>query len=264
MRNKDYRLEPFPKSRRFSIDAGRLGRGKHIVHALLEVDVTAARQLMRAYERQTGAKPSFTAFIIKCLGGAIESNPHLHAYLNWRKQLVIYEDININTMIEVEMDGRKVPIPHIIKAVNKRSYRELHSEIRGVQVKPLESREAHFMGWFLVLPWLLRRIFYWVVMKVPQWVREYSSPVLVTAVGMFVRGSGWGIPMPNFTLTVTLGGIAEKPGVVDGRIEVREYLNMTVSVDHDIVDGAPAARFVNELRELIESGYGLSELQKIS
>jgi pyruvate/2-oxoglutarate dehydrogenase complex dihydrolipoamide acyltransferase (E2) component len=51
---------------------------------------------------------------------------------------------------------------------------------------------------------------------------------------------------------------------VDGRIEVREYLNMTVSVDHDIVDGAPAARFVNELRELIESGYGLSELQKIS
>ena len=98
MGNKDYRVEPFPKSRRFSIDAGRLGKGKHIVHALLEVDVTAARQLMRAYERRTGDKPSFTAFIINCLGKAIESNPHLHAYLNWRKQLVIYEDINVNTM----------------------------------------------------------------------------------------------------------------------------------------------------------------------
>ena len=80
---------------------------------------------------------------------------------------------------------------------------------------------------------------------------------MVTAVGMFGQGGGWGITMPNFTLTVTLGGIAEKPGVVEGRIEIREYLDMTVSVDHDIVDGAPAARFVNQLRGLVERGYGL-------
>jgi len=64
--------------------------------------------------------------------------------------------------------------------------------------------------------------------------------------------------MSNFTLTVTLGGIAEKPGVVDGRIEIREYLCMTISVDHDIIDSAPAARFTQRLKELIESGYGLS------
>jgi len=48
--------------------------------------------------------------------------------------------------------------------------------------------------------------------------------------------------MANFSLTVTLGGIVEKPGVVDGRIEIREYLCVTVSFDHDIIDGAPAAR----------------------
>jgi hypothetical protein len=46
------------------------------------------------------------------------------------------------------------------------------------------------------------------------------------------EGGGWGIPMANFPLTVTLGGIAEKPGVVEGRIEVREYLDVTVSFDH--------------------------------
>jgi pyruvate/2-oxoglutarate dehydrogenase complex dihydrolipoamide acyltransferase (E2) component len=37
-------------------------------------------------------------------------------------------------------------------------------------------------------------------------------------------------------------------------------LNLTVTFDHDIVDGAPAARFVHRLVELVESGYGLSEL----
>ena len=83
--------------------------------------------------------------------------------------------------------------------------------------------------------------------------------MLVTSVGMFGTGSGWGIPVPNHTLQLTLGGIAEKPGVVDHRIEVREYLSVTVSFDHDIVDGAPAARFTQRLKELIETGYGMEQ-----
>jgi len=45
--------------------------------------------------------------------------------------------------------------------------------------------------------------------------------------------------------------------MVDGRPLVREYLSLTMSVDHDLVDGAPAARFTQRLKELIESGYGL-------
>ena len=76
---------------------------------------------------------------------------------------------------------------------------------------------------------------------------------------MFGQGGGWGITMPNSTLTVAVGGIAKKPGVVEDRIEIREYLDMTISIDHDVVDGAPMVRFVNYFRELIESGHGLIE-----
>jgi pyruvate/2-oxoglutarate dehydrogenase complex dihydrolipoamide acyltransferase (E2) component len=46
---------------------------------------------------------------------------------------------------------------------------------------------------------------------------------------------------------------------VDGRIEIREFLCLTLSFDHDIIDGAPAARFTSRLKALIESGYGLLE-----
>ena len=76
---------------------------------------------------------------------------------------------------------------------------------------------------------------------------------------MFGKGAGWGIPITQHTLDLTLGGIAEKPGVVDGQITIREYLSMTLSFDHTIIDGAPAARFTTRLKELIESGYGLCE-----
>jgi 2-oxoacid dehydrogenases acyltransferase (catalytic domain) len=72
----------------------------------------------------------------------------------------------------------------------------------------------------------------------------------ITAVGMFGKGVGWGIPPALPTLMITLGGIGEKPGVVDGHIAIREYLSLTISFDHEIIDGTPAARFT-------ESGYGL-------
>lgn len=44
---------------------------------------------------------------------------------------------------------------------------------------------------------------------------------------------------------------------MDGRIEIREYLSLTLSFNHDVIDGAPAARFAQRLKELIESAYGL-------
>jgi len=47
--------------------------------------------------------------------------------------------------------------------------------------------------------------------------------------------------------------------IVDGQIAIREYLCMTLSFDHSIIDGAPAERFTGRLKELIESGYGLGE-----
>jgi pyruvate/2-oxoglutarate dehydrogenase complex dihydrolipoamide acyltransferase (E2) component len=59
------------------------------------------------------------------------------------------------------------------------------------------------------------------------------------------------------TLTIIVGGIGEKAVIADGQAATREYLSMTISFDHDIIDSAPAARFTQRLKELIESGYGL-------
>jgi pyruvate/2-oxoglutarate dehydrogenase complex dihydrolipoamide acyltransferase (E2) component len=258
-----FRVEPIPRARRFSLDAGYLGRRRHIVHGLVEVDVTEARRALREHRAATGERLSFTAFVVHCLGRAVEEHPHLHAYRNWRNRLVIYDDVNVNTMIEVDKGGRKVPMPYIIRGANLKTCRELHEEIRAAQARPAETGESRFMDWFLYLPAPVRRLFYWVVMRVPQRFRAFSTPVLVTAVGMFGRGGGWAITMPNFTLTVAVGGIVEKPGAVEGRIEVREYLDLTVSVDHDVVDGAPAWRFGRRFVELLEAGYGLDQLGSV-
>lgn len=67
-------------------------------------------------------------------------------------------------------------------------------------------------------------------------------------VGMFGKGAGWGIPIPTPTPPmITVGSIGEKQVVVNGKVATRECLSLTISFDHDIVDGAPAARFTQRL-----------------
>jgi pyruvate/2-oxoglutarate dehydrogenase complex dihydrolipoamide acyltransferase (E2) component len=81
---------------------------------------------------------------------------------------------------------------------------------------------------------------------------------------MFGEHSGWGITPNGHSLDLIVGGISLKPAVVNGTIEPREILNLTVAFDHDVIDGAPAVRFVERLVDLIESGQGLPETEQAS
>jgi pyruvate/2-oxoglutarate dehydrogenase complex dihydrolipoamide acyltransferase (E2) component len=254
-----YQIIPFPKIRRLMVDGGRLGRQKHIIHGLVEIDVTCARSLIRKHKERSGEKLSFTAFIITCLGRAVDLNKHMQAYRTWGEKLVIFDDVDVNTMFEVEVGGHKIIRPHIIRAVNRKTFLDIHGEIRDFQAEHAISREGSFIDWFVRLPGFARRFFLGLLFKSPRMLKDMNGTISMTAVGMFGSGSGWGIPVTNHTLQITLGGIAEKPCFFNGKLENREYLCVTISVDHDIVDGAPAARFTQRLRELIESGNGLPQ-----
>lgn len=259
MENKNYQVIPFPKIRRLMVDGGRLARQKHLIHGLVEMDVTDARRLIREHKAKTGETISFTAFIVVCLGQAVEMNKHMQAVRTWREKLVIFEGVDVNTMFEVEVNGRKIICPHILREVNRKTLCEVHEEIRAFQSEHESGREANFIDWFVLLPAFIRRFFLGMLFKNPHKLKDMNGTVSLTSVGMFGNGGGWGIPVSNHTLQITLGGVAERPALVNGQLENREYLCVTVSLDHDIVDGAPAARFIQRLKELVENGYGITE-----
>ena len=257
-----YTVVPFARVRELIVDILELGHRKHMIHGMVEVDVTAARQYIREYEAETGGDLSFTAFILACLGKAVARNKYMHAYRSGRRKLILFDEVDVSTQIEIEIEGRKVPISHVIRATNKRTVRDMHLEIRQVQAEGAESASAPTDGagrLYMVLPTFVRRTVMKRMFKDPHRAKALAGTVLLTAVGMFGEGGGWGIPYIQHTLGITLGGIAEKPVVVDGEIEIRERLSLTVSFDHDIIDGAPAARFIQRFKDLIESAYGLSE-----
>lgn len=257
MSTAPYTIKPFPAARQTVVDAGWLGSRRHLIHALLELDVTPVRQQLHDHKRRTGESMSFTAFIVSRFARAIDQDRSVQAYRSWRNQLVIFDAVDVVTLIETERGS--VALPHIIRAANQRTFRQIHDEIRAVQARPERSKQASTLTRLAPhLPAFVRRLGYPYLLASPQRFRRNAGTCVVTSVGMFGHGSGWGIAfVPMHTLGLTVGGIAEKPGVIDGRIEVREYLDLTITFDHDIVDGAPAARFAQRLKDAIETSDAL-------
>jgi hypothetical protein len=252
-----YEVLPYPRSRLLMVDGGRLANRKHTIHGLVAFDITDTQQALRRHRRRTGDPLSFSAFFLACLGRAIDENKQLHAYRTWRRRLILFDEVDVNMLFEVEVAGETIIRPHILRDVNHKSPAALEAEIRAFQAGHAQSGESRFIDLFVRLPGVARRFFLWALLKSPRMVKVYYGTVLVSALGMFGRGGGWGIPVPNHTLQVTLGGISEQPAVVDRAVTVRKMMSVTISFDHDIVDGAPAARFTQRLKELVERGDGL-------
>ena len=262
---QDFQIIPYAKLRRVMALTLGSARRTPMIHGLIEVDVTQARARLREHKAKTGESLSFTAFIIACVGQAVHENPSVQACRKGSKHLVVFDDVDVATTIERDMAGQKQPIIYIVKAANTKTVREIHSEIRVAQQEAVEQAWLSFKE-FRFFPLVVFRciwpIFWWLLGRHPRMQKKHGGTVGLTAVGMFGKGAGWGIPVEYRTLGITLGGIAEKPGVVDGQIVIREYLCVTLSFNHAIIDGAPAARFTQRLKELIESGYGLDAIEE--
>jgi pyruvate/2-oxoglutarate dehydrogenase complex dihydrolipoamide acyltransferase (E2) component len=253
----DYKIASNPKIRRWFAAAFRSARHTPMMHGLIEVDVTMARTFLRDHKAKTGESLSFTAFLIACLAKAVDENKAVQAFRKGSKHLVLFEDVDVYTLIERNVAGQEQIIPYTLRKANRKTVRELHHEIRAAQAEDVEK----VLTWLQFLPDFLFRPFFWAFSWIgrrdPQVWKKYVGTVGITAVGMFGKGAGWGIPPALPTLMLTVGGISQKPVFIDGQIVTRDYLNLTISFDHDIIDGAPAVRFTQRLKDLIESGYDL-------
>jgi pyruvate/2-oxoglutarate dehydrogenase complex dihydrolipoamide acyltransferase (E2) component len=258
-------------ARRLMINMLDLSGPAHNMYGLLEVDVTIARQFIEEHRARTGETLSFTAFLTLCLACAVDENKAVQAYLKGRKQLVLFDDVDVGMMIEGKIGDKRALMGHVIRGANRKTYRQIHDEIRSVQSTPVPPNRG-LPSWFrtaMLLPWPLSWLFKAFIRMAerrdPTFGTSMGGTVSMTAVGMFGEGhSGWGIYPTTGTLGLVVGSIARKPAVVEGQIEPREILHLTVVFDHNVIDGAPAARFTRRLIELIESGYGLDEDQNTS
>jgi pyruvate/2-oxoglutarate dehydrogenase complex dihydrolipoamide acyltransferase (E2) component len=251
---------PYTRARQVAQDLSVIQR-RHVIHGLIEVDVTRPRALLAAYARERGEPFSFTAYVIWCVARAVNEQSMLQAYRLGRRRVIVFDDVDVNMLMERQTEGHVRVVAHVIRAAQRRSALAIHQEIRRAQhASALRRAESARLRLYDALPRPARRILVRVAAHFPSLWKRVAGTVVVTAVGMYGKGGGWGIPTVWNTLAVTVGGIGAKPGVVNGQVAVREVLDLTISADHNVVDGTAVATFASRLREWLESADGLQEL----
>ncbi len=250
---KGYKKTPISFNRLAVIASASVTKEKNAIHSFAEIDITEPRSLIKNHFEKTGEKLSLTAYIVTCLSKVVQDYPQFNSFIKGRK-LIMLDDITISVLIEREIAGENVPEPIAIKQTQNKSYLQIHQEIREAK-KQQTNKLGSLSGqtWFRLIPGSLLRTFIRVADKNIQMGKKYGK-IAVTAVGMYSKEPFWFIPHGTATVLATIGSISKKVVEIDRQFESREHLCLTVSFDHNIVDGAPAARFLNQLMETIKSG----------
>ena len=269
MPKTQYSEIPYPSSRQLTFDVGRIGLTKHHVRALLEVDVTEARKLIKQ-SLHVGRKISFIAWLIKTIADCVALHPPV-AGVNEakRNKVLVFEDVDISIVVEKNVNGARVPLPYVIRKADKRTLCEIQDEIESAKSQMVKSEGDYVLGeeqsalgmkMFVRLPqWLRLILMRLLVLNHPQRVKDMMGTVMITTAGMVGHTRGWIMPFGMHPLCLAFGSLNEQAAVYKGEIQKREILHLTVLIDHDVIDGVPAARFVDDLVRKLQAGFGLPE-----
>ncbi|MBL8923023.1 MAG: 2-oxo acid dehydrogenase subunit E2 [Myxococcaceae bacterium] len=260
-----YTIERPSFSRQIAIDAFAALPESHPMVAMLELD--ASRALAAISRRQAaGEQVSLFAFVIHCIATALAEHPALNAVMHGRS-VVRFDDVDISVPVEVETDGERVPREVVVRRAQDASPLQVYQQLtqaRGAQrTQGTLGREDSFnrrLG--RLARWVPRPLRLWLLRRFISdafRVKRLAGTTLVTSVGKFAA-----MPGHAFTFTTgpraamfVVGGAVERPWVHEGQLVVRQVLSLSVMVNHDLVDGAPMARFATRLQALVESAHGL-------
>ncbi len=188
-----------------------------------EFDMTRAVE-MRAQAAALGDdfKVSFNDIILKAVATALAAHPEVNAH--WLGDRIrFFNRVHLGMAVATD-DGLIVPV---IFDADQKGLRELSHESRELAAKARERKLT------------------------PE---QYTgSTFSVSNLGMMQIGQFTAIINPPECGILAIGALEDTPVVVDGAITVRKRLRVTMSCDHRVIDGAIGARFLQDLRRMLEN-----------
>lgn len=240
---RSYRVAPVPVARLQVIQLLTAVAGRHTVHGLVEADVTETLTRL-----QTRHEPgSITALVVAAVAATVREHPNVNSRRAGRK-LLVFDDVDLIVTVErTTRTGQVAPVPMVVHRADTKTAEAIATELRTGKTETQAERSPAVLT---RLPFRVVRAGVGLAGTIPRWAAMFGPPVGVSSLGMF--GSGWGIPISPLTVMVTVGGVGHRPAVVDDRLVERDVLPLTLSFDHTVVDGAPAARFAATLVQHLE------------
>jgi len=247
---------------------------KNLIWAFAEFDITDVRKRIQEYKEATGETLSFTAFIISCFARVVAEHKYpINTMRRKKKEFYIFEEVDVMTNIERDIDGIKKPTNYTIRNADNKTLQEIHAEIRqaqqrkDVKLTAGQGKTNWLVKNFTNFPRFIRKFLISLINDSPEKKKAMLGTVGVTSVGMFGNELGYMIHITPHTMSLGLGSIGPRLRKRNGEIVEREMLGCTIAMDHAIIDGGPATRFFNDLyfmitRDCLDADWCFKSLKK--
>ena len=184
--------------------------------------MTLRKQINAQAEKTHGNKYSINDFVLKSVINAAQAVPEINASFNG-DSIVQFAKVGVSIAVAVD-DGLVTPV---IKDAASKSMLQISQEVKDLAVRARDKK---------LMP------------------NEFDGgTVTVSNLGAWGIESFDAIINPPQAAILSVGAIIEKPVVKDGQIVPGMRMNIGLSCDHRVVDGAVGARFLNEVKKLIEN-----------
>ena len=237
-----YRLQRLSRAR-LALAAGQeMTRKRHLMFALVEADLTEPLRRMADHKARSGESLSLSGYVATCLARTLREFPEVNAFRRGRS-LVLLDEVIVVVLLERRIDAQSAVAYVPIRGADRKTLVDVTHEIRAEQAA--EPRIVAGQRWMESVPVILTPLVFGIASRSIGWALKFGVAG-VNNVGVGQEVTGWGLAPGAGTVAVTIGGIESRPSS-DGTI--RRIAHLTLSFDHDVVDGAPAARFAARLLE---------------
>ena len=238
---------PYPRLRNFILDVMAEGRRKNTINLLFDVAMAPIQQHLNSQPERL----SMTAYLAHTLAATVHEDKTMQAYRHGKSKRVIFDDVDLAIMVEREIEGHSMPISAIVRAANHKTSAQLHKELQAAKTSPVGENGplSALEKTFFELPKPLRKLVWFIVRRDPHLFKQLAGTVGVTAMGMHASGPAVLIPITPMTLTLSIGAVSRRVVMEHGLPVEREFIQMNMGADHDLIDGAPLMRFVERFRQ---------------
>ena len=246
-RRVGYRLQRLSRSR-LALAAGQeADRKRHLMFALVEADLTEPLRRMAEHKERTGEALSLSGYVATCLARTLREFPEVNAFRRGRS-LILLDEVIVVVLLDRKIDAQSAVGYLPIRAADAKGLVEVTREIRAEQ--EAAPRVVAGQRWLERVPARLAPLVLRSASRSIGWALRFGVAG-VNNVGFGQDLAGWGLAPGAGTVGVTIGGIHTRRSA-DG--SDHRIAHLTLAFDHDVVDGAPAARFTSNLLERIVAG----------
>ena len=189
-----------------------------------EIEMDNAAELRKTVNASVAEnqKISLNDIVVKAAAMALIKHPFVNASYQG-DSIRFYEQADIGVAVAIE-DGLITPV---VRGANLKGFLEISAEIKDLAAKA-KARKLQ-----------------------PE---EYTGATFsISNLGMFGIKEFTAIINPPEAGILAVGGAAQTPVVRDGQIVVRSMMNVTMSCDHRVIDGATGAKFLQTFKQMLEN-----------